>query len=82
VDASFHEDVKAGAIGAILRDYKGEFIAASVSYLPNVASVVMDEAMAMREGLSLPILMGCSRIMAESDSAEVIDACTHRGVVE
>jgi ribonuclease HI len=76
VDASFHEDAKAGAIGAVLRDYKGEFVAASTLYLSNVASVVMAEAIAMREGLSLAILMGCNRIMAESDSAEVIETCT------
>jgi hypothetical protein len=42
----------------MLRYLKGEFIAASMTYLPNVASVVMVEAYAMNEGVSLAIHMG------------------------
>jgi hypothetical protein len=33
VDASFFQDLHAGVVGAVVRDYKGEFIAASSYYL-------------------------------------------------
>ncbi|KAK1697979.1 hypothetical protein QYE76_014676 [Lolium multiflorum] len=53
VDASFHVDSASGATGAVLRDFHGDFIAASTTYLPHVTSPMMAEAIAMREGLSL-----------------------------
>jgi ribonuclease HI len=76
VDASFHEDTKDGAAGAILRDYKGDFIAASMKYIPHVASASMAEAMAMKEGLCLAQRMGCNNLLAESDSTDIIEACS------
>jgi ribonuclease HI len=76
VDAAYHDDVKAGAIGAVLHNCNGEFIAASVSYLPNVASPLLAEAYAMKEGLSLAMHMGYNMIVAESDSMEVVEACS------
>jgi ribonuclease HI len=75
VDASFFEDERAGGTGAVLRDYKGNFIAASCKYLPYVASSSMAEAMAMKEGLGLANSMGCNVVLAESDAMEVIQAC-------
>jgi ribonuclease HI len=74
VDASFHEDAKAGSMGAVLRDYRGECIAAPSSYIENVNSATMAEAYAMKEGLDLACRMGCNNIIAESDSLEVIAA--------
>ena len=74
VDASFHEENRSGATGAIIRDTKGEFVAASSSFLANVDSVVMAKAIAMREGLELAIRLGCNKVMSESDSTEVIEA--------
>jgi ribonuclease HI len=76
VDASFHPDVAAGAVGAVLRDYKGTFIAASTKYIPHVSSVEAAEALAMREGLALAIEVGCNNIQADSDSMDVIEACS------
>jgi ribonuclease HI len=76
VDASFHEDGKTGAIGTVLRNARGEFIAASSMFLANVDSVVMAEAHAMKEGLSLAVTLGCNNVIAESDSTDVIQACT------
>jgi ribonuclease HI len=76
VDASFHVDSYAGSTGAIIRDQQGGFVAASSSFLQYVASPLMAEAIAMREGLALAIKMGCSNVVAESDSLEVIQACT------
>jgi hypothetical protein len=36
----------------------------------------MDEAITMKEGLVLTNEMGCNRVLAESDSTEVIEACS------
>jgi hypothetical protein len=51
VEAAFHDDRKAGATGAVLRDYQGRFVAACVKYIAHVASATMVEAYAMKEGL-------------------------------
>jgi ribonuclease HI len=75
VDASFHSTVCAGSIGAIIRDYKGRFLAASTSFILHTTTVSMAEALAMRDGLELAIKLGCNRLQAESDSTEVIEAC-------
>jgi ribonuclease HI len=76
VDALFFEDSHSGAVGAILRDYQGQFIAASCKFLPHLASARMAEALAMKEGLSLANSKGCGSIIAESDSLETIQACS------
>ena len=75
VDASFHADLCAGAIGVVMRDYQGSFIAATSKFIPHVASATMAEALAMKERLRLAITMGCNNIIAESDSLETIEAC-------
>jgi ribonuclease HI len=75
VDAAFHDDSKSGSIGTIIRDYLGNFVAASVKFLPIVASSSMAEAYAMKEGLALARDLGCNRVIAESDSTEVVEAC-------
>jgi hypothetical protein len=51
VDASFPEDRHAGAAGAVLRDFEGNFIDASCVFIPHVTTPSMAEAIAMREGL-------------------------------
>jgi transposase len=53
VNASFHVDDHAGAVGAVVRDYEGRLIAASCSLLPHVSSVALAEAHAMKHGLIL-----------------------------
>jgi ribonuclease HI len=75
VDASFHEDMAAGATGAVIRDYQGQFVVASTNYIPYVSSASMAEAIAMKEGMLLANRLGCSSIIAESDSIVTIDAC-------
>jgi hypothetical protein len=63
-------------VGAIACDYQGNFVAAKCCYLPVVASVEMAEAIAMKEGLTLAVNMGCNSIVAESDSLVRVEACT------
>ena len=60
----------------MIRDYKGQFIAASSKFIPHVASASMAEAMAMREGLELANRLGCNAVIAETDSLETFEACS------
>jgi ribonuclease HI len=76
VDAAYCAYSKSGAVGVILRDYQGQFITAAGKYIPHLASVIVAEALAMKEGLSLVVQRGCNSIIAESDSLETIQACT------
>jgi hypothetical protein len=74
VDGSFHHDSHARSIGAVIRDSKGEFIAVLTLFLPHMASLTADEAMEMKEGLSLANRLSCSNVIMESDSLETIEA--------
>jgi hypothetical protein len=76
VDASFTHDLHAGALGAVLRDFKGNFLAGRMVYLPHVGSSQMAEALAMKEGLALANEIGVSNLIAESDSLETVEACS------
>jgi ribonuclease HI len=74
VDGSFHQDTHAGSVAAVIRDSKGNFLAASTTFLPSVALAAMAEAMAMREGLALANRLGCNNVIMESDSTETVEA--------
>lgn len=76
VDASFHADEGAGATAAVIRDFSGKFLAGRCYFYPHAANVVSMEAMAMKEGLILANNLGFQRVMAESDSMEVVNFCT------
>ena len=78
VDASFHVESGSGAVGAILRDYEGRFIAAESKFISHVGSVPEAEALAMKEGLNFACKKGCNNIIAESDSMETVEACSGR----
>jgi ribonuclease HI len=75
-DASFYADMRAGSVGAIIRDFEGSFVAASCRPISHVASAAMAEAIALKVGLELAQSLGCNRLIAESDSAETIEACS------
>jgi ribonuclease HI len=76
VDDSFHLDDHVGSARVVIRHFEGRFIVASSLYLPNISSAAAAEAIAMREGLILANHLGCSNVQAESDSMEIIEACT------
>jgi ribonuclease HI len=76
VDAAFNVEEGSGAVGVVIRDFNGRFVAATMSLLPHVASAAMAEAAPIREGLALGDRLGCNRIIAESDSVETIEACS------
>jgi ribonuclease HI len=75
VDATFHSDTFSGAVGVVARDYQG-YVAAACKFLLHVVSASMVEALAMKEGLSRAIKLGCNSIVAEGDSLETINACS------
>jgi hypothetical protein len=60
----------------VARDYKGRFIVAATRHLPHVSSVVMAEALAMKDGLSLANRLWCNSVISESNSLETVQACS------
>jgi ribonuclease HI len=76
VDASYCAVTSAGVVGAVIRDYTGNFMGAKCTHIPHVQSAQMAEAMSLRESLQMAEELGCHRVEAESDSSETIQACT------
>jgi ribonuclease HI len=76
VDAAYSLETGTSASGAVLRNYKGDFITAASTFIPHVVSANMAEATAMLHGLSLANRLGYTHIEAESDSLEVINLCS------
>jgi hypothetical protein len=68
-----------GSMGDIARDSVGKFIAASCKEIHFVADPFMDEAYALREGLSFAQFLGCNKIIIQSDNSRVIEAMKDRG---
>jgi hypothetical protein len=68
VDATFSEENKNGASGAVLRNSQGVFVAASNKFIPHVASVHMAEALAGLHGLMFANSLGCNVIVIEAES--------------
>ena len=75
VDAAYFADESAGASAAVIRDDKGNFLAAQCKYIPHVADAMMVEATAMRDGLVFANSLGFPRVEAESDSSNDINFC-------
>ena len=76
VDASFHHETFSGSTGVVIRDSYGVFIAAACSLLPHVPDAYTAEILAMKQCLMLANEMGLHSIQIESDSVEVINACS------
>ena len=75
VDAKYDINMRSGATGVVIRDDKGNFLAAQCKYIPHVADAMMAEATAMRDGLVFANSLGFPRVEAESDSLNVINFC-------
>jgi ribonuclease HI len=74
VDASFDMNELCGATGAVLRDSKGSFIAASSCKLEYVFDVLSAETLALKNGIMLAQSVGCNRLICCSDNLFVIEA--------
>ena len=79
VDAAFSFDTGTGGTGAILRDDRGLFLAASNYGVPFAVDPATTEAQALRDGLLLAGQIGCNRIEVNSDCVEVIDVMKEGG---
>jgi ribonuclease HI len=80
VDASYNIERSTGSSGAVIRDARGSFIAAAAKYYEHVFDAHMAEAMALREGLTLAQQVGCSRLLIQSDCAEVVETIKQGGL--
>lgn len=76
IDAGFDADSPRATMGAIIRDHHGNFVSATNWKIDFVADVEAAEAHAVRIGLELVALTGCTRVIIESDSSDVVQAIT------
>lgn len=79
VDAAYFED-GSGAATAILRNSKGEAVAGHSWILKNLLNSTTSEAVALQRGLSMVQDLGCTDVIMESDSLELIQSCN--GIIE
>src|SRR4051812_7627674 len=76
VDAGFDHDLLRGTVGAVLRDHNGKFVACANEKIEICYDSFTAEAMAVRFGLNLAKIVGCSKIEVESDNSDVVEALT------
>ena len=79
MDAGFNIDHGTGSTGAIIRDDRGMFVAASCCGIPYVSDPSSAEARALRDGLILAGQVGCNRMEVHSDCMDVIDVMVNGG---
>ncbi|KAM3332208.1 hypothetical protein ACQJBY_027798 [Aegilops geniculata] len=73
VDAAFSSENMTGATGAVARDDRGEFIAATSWFISHVTSAESAEVVAIRNGMLLAANVGCNSLILESDSTNAVD---------
>ena len=74
MDAAYDSDSLQATVGVVLRDSSGKFLAAG-----DCVDALMAEATALRFGLNLAQLFGCSRLIINSDNSDVIAAMQDGG---
>jgi hypothetical protein len=73
-DGSFDAARGQGAGAAVLRDHRGQILAAQAKWFGSVQEVLVTEALAARDGLKLASDLGLPRIVLESDSSMLVNA--------
>jgi hypothetical protein len=73
VDAAYDAELGKGCMGAIARDRKGKFMAASCKDIHFVADPFMAKAYTLRDGLSLAHFLGGNKIIIQSNNMQVIE---------
>ena len=73
-DGGRNELQKCSGIGVVIRDSRGQLIAASSTMIPVIHEADIVEAMALRRGIILAAEIGLRRIIKESDVEKVIRA--------
>lgn len=79
VDASFDPVSSAGSTEVIIRDWEGDFVAATNTFIPNVAEPHMAEVYALKEGLLLAQQVGASKVIVQSDCLMVVETMGNGG---
>ncbi|XP_015384281.2 uncharacterized protein LOC107176378 [Citrus sinensis] len=73
VDAAIDEQNNLAGLGAVIRNYRGEVVAAAVNTVKSFGDVEMYEAKAALWGIQEAIKAGASSIILESDSKRVVE---------
>ncbi|KAH9747206.1 reverse transcriptase domain-containing protein [Citrus sinensis] len=73
VDAAMDEQNNLAGLGAVIRNYRGEVVAAAVNTVKSFGDVEMCEARAALWGIQAAIKAGASSIILESDSKRVVE---------
>jgi ribonuclease HI len=68
-----------GATGAVIRDDKGLFSTYSNCGIPSISDAASAEACALRDGLQQASQVGCTKLIANNDSMDVITTMQDRG---
>lgn len=66
-------------LGAVIRNYKGEVVAAAVNTAKNFGDVEMAEAKAVLWGIQAALKAGADSVIIESDSKGVIELINNKG---
>jgi ribonuclease HI len=74
VDAAYEPKTGSGATGAIIRDPRGNFIAACCDHTDHAIDVATMNALALFNGLKLAEQFAAQSLDVESDSMEVVEA--------
>ena len=85
--ATFTEDDAIGTC-AVIRDWKGKFIAAATGKCPGGAEALRAEVLVMKEGLILAKNLGIRALKLEGDAKDVLDSfeqssnmLSHNGII-
>ena len=73
VDASFYVDTLSGACSVVIRDERGDFLAAEIWFVPHIRDVDSAELMAIRNGIYLLANLGCNNEEIESDCSFAVE---------
>jgi hypothetical protein len=73
-DASFYHESQNGAFGYVIRDDKGEFVAAGAGKLPYLRNALHGEAEACTAAMEGTAHLGIFRAIFESDSTTLVNA--------
>ena len=70
---------ESGSSRDIIRDEKGQWVAATHSFLPHVIDAPMAEAYALKEGLMLAQHIGCNWFIIQTDCMLVVETMNDGG---
>lgn len=70
-DAAFSPSTGAGSTGVVVRDERGEILAAAARSYSSIADALMAEALAVRDGVLLAVEQGVPKVILESDNMTV-----------